>query len=218
MKIYTYYNDINFTHQQEILSFWKHSWSYNGFDPIILSEHDAKNHPYFDSFLKDLREIYWELKGEIPTEYVICCHMRWLAYATQKNEAFYVSDYDVMNIKLKPKEPIEGLHFKVGHCPCFATGRPKDFEEFAKDIIVESKKNIDRIKKESKVMYHDQEFICCNKDFLEKKYTFSNEVPYNQIKHYSHHLASTTKLKTLEEIRLDMIKNDLDIIGMIHEK
>lgn len=212
MKIYTYYHDINFTNQQEMLSLWKNTWEYNGFEPIILSENDAKNHPYFNTFCQELKEIYIQLKDEIPTEYVMCCHFRWLAYATQKNEAFYVSDYDVMNFRLKPKEPIDGLHFAVGNCPCFASGRPKDFEEFAKDIIEQTKKNIKTIKKESKVMYHDQEFIFHNREFLEKKYTFSNEITHNQIKHYNHDLAYLIKSKNIEEIRLDMIKNDLDII------
>lgn len=219
MKIYTYYNDINFTNQHEILSLWQNSWNNNGFDAIILSEKDAQKHPYFNSFCQQLREVYKELKNELPKEYIMCCHVRWLAYATQKNEAFYVSDYDVINFKLKPKEPIDGLHFAMGYCPCFASGKPKDFEEFAKDIIEETKKNVNRIKKQSKVTYHDQEFIFCNRDFLQQKYTFSNEVPHNHIKHYHHGLAYLMKSKNIEEIRLDMIKNDLDIIkDFINEK
>lgn len=59
----------------------------------------------------------------------------------------------------------------------------------------------------------------CNRDFLQQKYTFSNEVPHNHIKHYHHGLAYLMKSKNIEEIRLDMIKNDLDIIkDFINEK
>ena len=42
MKIYTYYEEINFPQQKEMLELWRESWSKMGFETIVLGEEDAK--------------------------------------------------------------------------------------------------------------------------------------------------------------------------------
>jgi len=210
MNIYTYYDDIGFDNQNHILDLWKKNWSSFGFNPIILSNIDAQQHPHFKEFCQEIRSIYKQIKGENISKYDFCCHLRWLAYATQKSVPFLVADYDVFNsgcdVELFNKyEESETVNFLNNHCPCIAHGSPMAFEMFAKDIITISKDNIDYLKNISKNPYHDQEFISCNYEILKNKYKFSQ---IKNITHYSHHEAYKISDMTVEEIRIHLIKRD----------
>ena len=57
MKIYTYYEDINFNKQNELLELWKLSWSRHGYEPIVLNLEDAKKHSYFETLDTEIRSI-----------------------------------------------------------------------------------------------------------------------------------------------------------------
>ncbi|NCV54231.1 MAG: hypothetical protein EBW59_05550, partial [Betaproteobacteria bacterium] len=46
----------------------------------------------------EMRRIYNEITGKQINAYGMSCWFRWLAYATQADEKFYVSDYDAINI------------------------------------------------------------------------------------------------------------------------
>ena len=215
MNIYTYYHDIKFNSQQELLYLWSESWKIKGFKPHILSEEDAKQHRYYKELNAELNIIYKILKNDNISKYVSACYNRWLAYAVQKDEIFFVSDYDVINLHLEPYIPLcDNLHFMNGLCPCFASGKPEHFEQFATDAIEISKNNIDSIKQKSNVMYHDQEFINCNYELLKNKYIFSNDRSlWSKLKHYPHDLAYAIKNSDVESIRIFLIKNDLGIIN-----
>ena len=176
MKIYTYYEDLGVEHSNRLLKIWKQSWQQNGFIPIVLSKTDCIEHPYYTSYSNELRKISIEMSGKPPTEYGLACWLRWLAYSTQNDEEFYVSDYDVINHNFKPTKPLVGLHMLDHACPCIASGRPKDFEWLCKTLIHTVNNNKDFFKKIYKTMqkaywFNDQEF-----------FEIVNELDHNLIK------------------------------------
>ena len=124
MKIYTYYENINFKQQDELVELWKESWTNNGFDPIVLSLEDAKKSEYYDEFVYQLKALSHEVTGHPLTNYGLSCYLRWLAYSTQEEtESFLVSDYDIINKQFTPvklNEPKDRLCFMDGKCPCLA--------------------------------------------------------------------------------------------------
>lgn len=161
MKIYTYYQDINFSAQQELIDLWKESWSRQGYEPIVLNLHDAKKHPYYETLNSEMRRIFKEITNKEIAKYGMSCWFRWLAYATQAEEKFYVSDYDAINVNFPIKEPNEKLHLMDYACPFLASGTPKQFENLCKAFVEVSNKRIE-ILKEKANHYHDQEFFLYN--------------------------------------------------------
>ena len=154
MKIYTYYENIDFNHQDRLLDFWKSSWEIHGVDAIVLTQSDVQNHPFYEEFLNRLEQIHIKLTNNNPSKYVLSCWVRWLAYSTQKEEKFYVSDYDVINHNFKPMEPEDVLCLLDGNCPCIASGTPSQFYQLLKDIINFSENHFDILKAEYDQLYY----------------------------------------------------------------
>ena len=163
MKIYTYYEDISFPVQQELIDLWKISWSRHGYEPIVLNLEDAKKHSYFETLNSEMRRIFKEITNIEISEYGMSCWFRWLAYATQNEEKFYVSDYDAINVSFPITEPIDKLHLMDGVVPFLASGTPKQFENLCKSFVDISNQRIE-ILKELTDHYHDQEFFLFNCD------------------------------------------------------
>ena len=161
MKIYTYYQDIDFSAQQELIDLWKESWSRQGYEPIVLSLEDAKKHSYFETLDTEMRKIFKEITNTEIAEYGMSCWFRWLAYATQADEKFYVSDYDAINVNFPITEPSDKLHLIDNHVPFLASGTPTQFENLCKAFVEVSNQRIE-ILKEQADHYHDQEFFQYN--------------------------------------------------------
>ncbi len=161
MKIYTYYQNINHGSQNELIDLWKISWSNHGYEPIVLNLQDAKRHPYFDTLNTEMRRIFKEITNKKNGEYGMCCWFRWLAYATQEDEKFYVSDYDAINVNFPITEPSNKLHLMDFACPFLASGTPKQFENLCKAFVELSNQRIDILKQQAN-HYHDQEFFRYN--------------------------------------------------------
>ena len=168
MKIYTYYEDIKFLRQDDLINLWKISWLKNGFEPIVLGREDAESHPFYSTFVKKLNEINKTMLGCNMKPYCLSCFLRWLAYASQKEESFYVSDYDVINTGVSLNEisqPVTNrVHFMDGNCPCFASGNPAVFELLCKDFIEVFEKYHNELlivteKNEERKSWHDQHFL-----------------------------------------------------------
>lgn len=164
MKIYTYYQDIDFSAQQELIDFWKLSWSRHGYEPIVLNLEDAKKHPYYETLNSEMRRIFKEITNKEIAEYGMSCWFRWLAYATQTEEKFYVSDYDAINVNFPITEPSDKLHLMDNACPFLASGTPIQFENLCKAFVEISNQRIEILKSKSTSMvwYHDQEFFMYN--------------------------------------------------------
>jgi len=161
MKIYTYHQDINHKNQPELIELWKISWSRQGYEPIVLNLEHAKRHPYFETLNSEMRKIFKEITSKEISDYGMSCWFRWLAYATQKEEKFYVSDYDAINVNFPIKEPNDKLHLMDNACPFFASGTPKQFENLCKTFVEVSNKRIEILKQQAN-HYHDQEFFQYN--------------------------------------------------------
>lgn len=161
MKIYTYYQNINHPSQQELIDLWKISWSRKGYKPIVLGPEDAKKHSYFETLNTDIRKIYTEITNKQISNYGMSCWFRWLAYSTQTEEKFYVSDYDVINVNFPIAEPIDKLHLMDNACPFLASGTSKQFENLSKAFVEVSNQRIEILKHQAS-HYHDQEFFMYN--------------------------------------------------------
>ena len=161
MKIYTYYQDINHSSQQELIDLWKISWSRQGYDPIVLNSEDAKKHFYYETLNSEMRRIFKEITNQEIGKYGMSCWFRWLAYATQKEEKFYVSDYDGINLNFSLAEPSSKLHLMDTDCPFLASGTPKQFENLCKAFVAVSNERIEILKQQAH-HYHDQEFFHYN--------------------------------------------------------
>ena len=161
MKIYTYYQNINHDSQLELIDLWKISWSNHGYEPIVLNLQDAKRHSYFDTLNTEMRRIFKEITGKKIGDYGMSCWFRWLAYATQADEKFYVSDYDAINVNFPITEPSNKLHLMDNSCPFLASGTPKQFENLCKAFVEVSNQRIDILKQQAD-HYHDQEFFQYN--------------------------------------------------------
>mgnify|MGYP001256483123 FL=1 len=146
MKIYTYYQDINFSNQRELIDLWKISWSRHGYEPIVLNLEDAKKHPYFETLNSEIRRIFKEITGKQINDYGMSCWFRWLAYANQKEEVFYVSDYDAINLNFPTTEPSNKLHLMDDWVPFLASGTPNQFENLCKAFVEVSNQRVDILK------------------------------------------------------------------------
>jgi hypothetical protein len=174
VKIYSYYDNIKFDNQKELVSLWKISWEKQGFIPIVLSSDDAKKNTYYEEFVTKLKYIHKEITGKELQQYGLSCYLRWLAYANQNEiDCFLMSDYDVINrnfeiddIKIESNE----MNFLDRYCPCLAYGNSQSCFRFCKDIVDHSykfKQNIiEEYKKNNCVWYHDQEFLVINHEKL----------------------------------------------------
>jgi len=128
MKIHTYFNDIGFHGQEDIIAKWESNWRNAGFEPVVLKIDDAKANPHFGEYAEEIHRAAKDC-GYDMSDYAFSCFARWLAYANQTGEAFYVSDYDVFNAGLAPDRPSDKLHFMDGRCPCLVSGSPSQFLE-----------------------------------------------------------------------------------------
>lgn len=218
-KIYTYYEDINFKKQDELLKLWKKSWSNNGFEPIVLSREDAKKSNFYEEFVSKISSLVFEIQGIPLRPYGLSCFLRWLAYSTQDEVcSFAVSDYDIINRQFSPvelNEPTNKLSFMDNFCPCLAIGTKEQYLFFCKDIINRTTSNLERIKREyitkKHTCYHDQDFLLLNERDLRENtiYNFRKPrkyvVPFHimeefiqtkrecKIIHFSHNSIQKTK-------------------------
>lgn len=165
MKIYTYYEDINFNKQNELLELWKFSWEKEGFEVGVLGLEDAKKSKDYDVFCERMRSIFKIITGKELSSYGLSCFVRWLAYSTieDKDSRFLVSDYDVINSgKWKTWHPITNkLHFYDVDCPCLASGNVHEFSQLC-DAFFDVTMHRLAILQAKANHYHDQEFFMYN--------------------------------------------------------
>jgi hypothetical protein len=163
MKIYTYYENINFKNQDELVALWEKSWKQHDFEPIVLMRKDAEKSDFYEEFVSRITELHQNIAKNPLSKYGLSCWLRWLAYSTQPEEKFFVSDYDVINHKFNLTEPIDTLHLMDDCCPCIASGTSSQFLALCKKFIEVTEQNkqtfIDIYKQRNFVHFHDQEFF-----------------------------------------------------------
>lgn len=237
MKIYTYYENINFKQQDELVELWKQSWKSNGFDPVVLSLEDAKKSPFYEEFVEKIYPLVLHITEKPLNLYGVSCYLRWLAYSTQWDvDSFLVSDYDIINQHFTSNQLNESkdtISFMDRLCPCLAYGTAEQFLSFCKDIISITTTNLEQIKadylKNKDRCYHDQNFLVLNQQRMEnynicpaRKYVMPyihNDSKMEEwgIIHFSHNSIQKTKesfpqLKEFnsDELRVFLIKKFLN--------
>jgi len=164
VKIYTYYHNLAESDdlEQQLIELWRVSWSRQGYTPIVLSLTDAQQHPYFETLSTEMPRFFNQITNRTIAPYGMHCWYRWLAYATQPgDEKFYVSDYDVINVKFPVTEPSDKLHLMDNACPCFASGTSRQFANICNAFVDVSNERLDILKVRAD-HYHDQEFFKFN--------------------------------------------------------
>uniref|UniRef100_A0A7S2VY02 Alpha 1,4-glycosyltransferase domain-containing protein n=1 Tax=Eucampia antarctica TaxID=49252 RepID=A0A7S2VY02_9STRA len=97
--IHTYYakklehlqEDWDSEEHWDMLSYWKDQWESAGWDTRILTEEDAKQHPYYDTYQTDLEKLK-------VSSYNYYCFHRWLAMVVVGGG--WMSDYDVVPLHM----------------------------------------------------------------------------------------------------------------------
>jgi hypothetical protein len=100
MKVFTYYMPVpglwSDVSQRGLIDVWARSWTKQGWEPVVLTEDDARKHPNFSYY----KEKFWALPTGYGHDYEGACFMRWLAVA-QAGGGMMV-DYDVINYGFLP--------------------------------------------------------------------------------------------------------------------
>ena len=162
MKIYTYYEDINFSAQHELIDLWKISWSQQGFDPIVLTLKNALNAKMHDEYIDFVTRVHKNIGSEIEG-YCLAAQREIVAFTTI-DEPSFISDYDVMNINFSPPDYVDNLvHWRDGRCTCFASGGSSGWVDYI-NFLYKNEEKITNGCKETKLktgqcQFHDQDFL-----------------------------------------------------------
>ena len=213
MKIYTYYEEIDFKSQREILKCWEKTWKKNGFETFIVGKTDAEKHPLFESLCSKLDEKnllffnkkFSESEDQKRARFHLSSIKRWLAWGATITEPSLIGDFDILNNGFTLPSPIENkLIFRDGHCLSFASGNGNHCTKFIECLIENLDffyEKTDVVKQNTKRGYfHDQDFIVhmCKlkrQTFFEEEYNFGfDRYP---IKQYDHFNENTKNFKLL---------------------
>jgi hypothetical protein len=137
VNVYTYYIPVPQLPSEDeaaLIAIWKHSWMKAGFDPIVLSEKDCKESPYYEQYKKHVKN----LPSINPIGYDEACWMRWLAASCQKDPIVLMSDYDVINYgwKYEPRlTDVSKVNLYYHNVPCLAAATPEVFGRMCDSIL-----------------------------------------------------------------------------------
>ena len=231
MKIYTYYQNINFKNQDELVSLWKKSWEDHKFEAVVLSESDSKKSDLYEEFVDQIQKSCQKIAGKHIEAYELSCWLRWLAYSTQTEEKFFVSDYDIINHSFNQREPEDILHLMDDCCPCFASGTASQFRNLCKKFIDTLKANEESFSQIYKKLgyrsFHDQDFFVMyyydrknDKDLMLSRDRSFISSPHDKdfwnrpLVHYSHygckHYCVANNIEFSESQRCSIIKEHLN--------
>lgn len=150
MRVFTYYQPVpellEIT-QRFLVECWKDSWAGRGWNPIVLTEADARRHPLFMQ--------YSVAVASYPTVnargYENACWLRWLAYAVAAQEhagAIVATDYDVINRDWIARDIGSGREPRLvafAETPTAACmGHRRNFDAFIVDVIRQAERGIVR--------------------------------------------------------------------------
>lgn len=135
MKVYAYFDSCCVSETaKRTLDLWKKSWENNGWDPVILTENDARLHPFYTRFSEVIRT-FPSVNGP---GFDYHAFMRWLAVANRQRDEFIVTtEPDVINYDLAP-EDVEKYHARLdihSPVPAFITGSAPEFELFCAHVL-----------------------------------------------------------------------------------
>ena len=109
-RIYAYYESIPLANQPEEFScanYWKHSWTANGWEPVMLNRSHAQGSPLYLKLQAKLVQqalgISMDLRSQI--QWITSRFSRWCALHAAGGG--WMSDYDVANLGFTPEQAYE---------------------------------------------------------------------------------------------------------------
>lgn len=183
MKIYTYYEDVGFKLQNELIDIWKRSWENNGFEAIFLSRNDAKKSPLFNEYYDFIQRVHDKSVNKILPEngYWLAAQLEIVSFHTI-DEPSYISDYDMINNGFRCDEILESMvHWRHDACSCFASGDKDGWERYIKFLFENESTIVDWCKKENintqRIEFGDQDFLVAVKNIgINKAYRMSRNI------------------------------------------
>lgn len=204
MNIYTYYEDVKFNKQTELLALWERSWKKNGFNPIVLGRKDAKKSFLYDEYYEFVQRVHKKISGKelLDGGYWLAAQLEIAAFTTI-DSASYVSDYDIINRSFNDTHEISSrLHWRDNCCSCLASGSGIAWINYALFLIENEDKIIkwclEEKEKTSRTEFGDQDFLLATYDAgLDRGiFSMSQEMrmcnkyfPNQKIKHKTYHIS-----------------------------
>ncbi len=132
-RIYTYFIDIGWAIQADVVELWKERWRAEGWDPVVLGEKDAQKDWRYDALKKKVFELPCR-PGAKNFERV--SFERWLAFAGI-DEPGPVTDFDVFPIRPFPPRSFDPLPVCGDGAggPGFVVGSGADFSKVVDAIL-----------------------------------------------------------------------------------
>jgi len=235
MNVYTYYEDIGFEKQDQLIDLWRSSWEQAGFNPVVLDLHHVKKNPYYSEFVHKLSEIHLTITGKDISDYCLSCFLRWMAYSTIDEDSMIVCDYDVINCGVSTHEfkkyNNERINLINGVCPALAIGTPQQFFELCHTFVNIPLSNIDIVHETANKLnlplksFHDNHFFA----LFRKQVEYSVDITQTDIMngsykradkgltHFSHRYVNEYRNDhpgefsncSIETIRINLIRDKL---------
>lgn len=126
-RVHTYFAPVESAdgraEQERLLALWASSWREQGWEPVVLTEDDARKHPSYDS----LKAKFAQMSTVNPSVYEMACWLRWVAMACRGG---VLTDYDTINLGFTPDDLPKFAEDKAGfvpflladHVPCAVAG------------------------------------------------------------------------------------------------
>lgn len=223
MKIYTYYENVGFNLQEEMIKIWKQSWLNNGFEPIVLNRKVAESSSLYQKYYEFIQRIHKNISGKILPEnnYWLSAQLAIVAFTTiDKEKSAYTSDYDVINKNFKYKEKSVKLHWRDECCSCFASGDGEAWISYVNFLLSEEKTITDWCLKEKektkRTEYGDQDFlIAVHKRGLEKNIYNMSRKPHLCKKYFPTITYDQTQVK-LYHVSHENVANLIEVYKQCH--
>lgn len=164
MNIYTYYEDVNFKKQPELIDVWKRSWEIGGFNPVVLSRDDAKSSPLYEEYYSFVQRVHEKSVGKTLTEggYWLAAQLEIVAFSTIEEPSFFC-DYDMINNGYAGFIPEDKVHWRNAACSCFVTGGKNGWLDYInflfknEDLIIDFCKQVNN--QNGRIDFGDQDFL-----------------------------------------------------------
>jgi len=135
MKIYAFYDKLEDflcrDNYDKLIDIWQKSWKYYGWDPVILTLDDVKQHKDYNRLLK----ICEDRPTVNPKNFETLCFLRWLS---MHDKSGWYADVDMINYGFEPTDygdlVVTTNTVKDIHASCFSMPNQK-YNQLIDEII-----------------------------------------------------------------------------------
>jgi hypothetical protein len=121
-----------------LLLFWKQAWELAGWEPRVLTLQDAKQHPLYESFQRELENLHMDEFGKFSL-------LRWLAMAASGGG--WLADYDAFPLRHFRSERMDDMLLNKGEltiyeavAPVLVSGSADAWLDTAKFLLEDAKR------------------------------------------------------------------------------